>query len=100
MASSVEGYKQQLQVQQEHFETRQAELNNTILQLQDQAKLEGQELEKSLKLEVGTFLNEQLFTSSNICRHYGKCIIIIVIMSFPGLNGTSNLNSFTVFNIL
>ena len=55
MASSVEGYKQQLQVQQEHFETRQAELNNTVLQLQDQAKLEGQELEKSLKSEVGTF---------------------------------------------
>ena len=98
MASSVEGYKQQLQVQQEHFETRQAELNNTILQLQDQAKLDGQELEKSLKLEVGTFLNEQLFTSSNICEHYGKCIIIM--MSFPGLNGTLNLNSFTVFNIL
>ena len=52
MASSVEGYKQQLHVQKEHFEERQAELDNTAQQLQEQAKLEGQELEKSLKSEV------------------------------------------------
>ena len=52
MASSVEGYKQQLQDQKEQFEARQAELNNRVQQLQKQAKLEGQELEKSLKLEV------------------------------------------------
>ena len=54
MASSVEGYKQQLQLQQEQFEARTAELNNRIQQLQEQAKLEGQELEKSFKTEVRT----------------------------------------------
>ena len=57
MASSVEGYKQQLQVQQEHYESRQAELNNRVEQLQEQAKLEGQELEKSLKSEVNMIVN-------------------------------------------
>ena len=56
MASSVEGYKQQLQDQQEQFEARHADLSNRVLQLQEQAKVERQELEKSLKLEVYVLL--------------------------------------------
>ena len=83
MATSVESYKQQLQTQQQTHEAQTAELNNRIEQMRQQAQLQGQELEKALKAEVGLVFNGHLhlyfccfgvfcFMKSDICFRLTK----------------------------
>ncbi len=72
MATSVESYKQQLSEQQVQTEARTSELETRIAQLQEQAQLEGQELEKSLRAEVR--LTTQTFwkTNETICPQFSQ----------------------------